>query len=52
MDTQIQEKEAPSASNNSMLLEVRDVLAGYDESMILKGVSIDVPQKKGCCSAG
>ncbi|WP_345785717.1 urea ABC transporter ATP-binding subunit UrtE [Pelagicoccus sp. SDUM812002] len=35
-----------------MLLSVRDVCAGYDESMILKGVSIDVPEKKAVALLG
>ncbi|EDY84682.1 ABC transporter, ATP-binding protein, putative [Verrucomicrobiia bacterium DG1235] len=35
-----------------MLLSVRDVYAGYDESMILKGVSIDVPEKKAVALLG
>ncbi|MBK1880129.1 urea ABC transporter ATP-binding subunit UrtE [Pelagicoccus mobilis] len=35
-----------------MLLSVRNVYAGYDESMILKGVSIDVPEKKAVALLG
>ncbi|MBD5781750.1 urea ABC transporter ATP-binding subunit UrtE [Pelagicoccus sp. NFK12] len=35
-----------------MLLSVKDVYAGYDESMILKGVSIDVPEKKAVALLG
>jgi len=34
------------------LLSVCDVFAGYDESMILKGVSIEVPEKKAVALLG
>ncbi len=52
MDTQVQEAVEASAGSNEMLLSVRDVYAGYDESMILKGVSIDVPEKKAVALLG
>ncbi len=52
MDTQVQEAVPAAPSNESMLLSVRDVCAGYDESLILKGVSIDVPEKKAVALLG
>ncbi len=52
MDTQVQDIAEGSAKNESMLLSVKDVYAGYDESMILKGVSIDVPEKKAVALLG
>ncbi len=52
MDTQVKEAVEASAGSNEMLLSVRDVYAGYDESMILKGVSIDVPEKKAVALLG
>ncbi|MDQ8180493.1 urea ABC transporter ATP-binding subunit UrtE [Pelagicoccus sp. SDUM812005] len=52
MDTQVQEVAEAAPKNDSMLLSVRDVYAGYDESMILKGVSIDVPEKKAVALLG
>ena len=52
MDTQVQEAVQTAPSNESMLLSVRDVCAGYDESLILKGVSIDVPEKKAVALLG
>lgn len=52
MDTQVQDTAEVSGKNESMLLSVKDVWAGYDESMILKGVSIDVPEKKAVALLG
>lgn len=52
MDIQVQEAAEEKPRNESMLLSVRDVFAGYDESMILKGVSIDVPEKKAVALLG
>lgn len=45
MDTQVQEEAKVNPEGSSMLLSVNNVFAGYDESMILKGVSLDVPAK-------
>ncbi|MDQ8186117.1 urea ABC transporter ATP-binding subunit UrtE [Pelagicoccus sp. SDUM812002] len=52
MDTQVEEVAGTVPQKDSMLLSVRDVCAGYDESMILKGVSIDVPEKKAVALLG
>ncbi|MDQ8196513.1 urea ABC transporter ATP-binding subunit UrtE [Pelagicoccus enzymogenes] len=52
MDTQVQEAVPAAPASDSMLLSVKDVYAGYDESMILKGVSIDVPEKKAVALLG
>ncbi|WP_224772747.1 urea ABC transporter ATP-binding subunit UrtE [Pelagicoccus enzymogenes] len=52
MDTQVQEAAPAAPASDSMLLSVKDVYAGYDESMILKGVSIDVPEKKAVALLG
>lgn len=42
METTIEKQE----TSENLLLKVDNLVAGYDESMILKGVSIDVPEKK------
>lgn len=52
MDTQVQQSAEAAPKSESMLLSVKDVHAGYDESMILKGVSIDVPEKKAVALLG
>lgn len=52
MDTRVQEAVEVAPKNEPMLLSVQDVYAGYDESMILKGVSIDVPEKKAVALLG
>lgn len=52
MDTKGQAVAETPSKNDPMLLSVRDVYAGYDESMILKGVSIDVPEKKAVALLG
>ncbi|MFC0538570.1 urea ABC transporter ATP-binding subunit UrtE [Pelagicoccus mobilis] len=52
MDTVVEETASAGVKQDSMLLSVRNVYAGYDESMILKGVSIDVPEKKAVALLG
>lgn len=52
MDTDTLTKDTAEASNNANLLTVDTVYAGYDESMILKGVSIEVPERKAVALLG
>lgn len=52
MDTQVQVESSESVRLEQSLLSVDTVFAGYDESMILKGVSIDVPRNKAVALLG
>lgn len=46
MDTLEQERDALAPTASHSTLAVQNLFAGYDESMILKGVSMQVPEKK------
>ncbi|MDQ8201646.1 urea ABC transporter ATP-binding subunit UrtE [Pelagicoccus sp. SDUM812003] len=52
MDTKTLTKDSPESSSAAKLLSVKDVCAGYDESLILKGVSIEVPERKAVALLG
>lgn len=52
MDTKVQPQKSADGSTGKALLSVKDVNAGYDESMILKGVSMEVPEKKAVALLG
>lgn len=52
MDTVVEEKAKAATQDESLLLQVRAVCSGYDESTILKSVSIDVPEKKAVALLG
>lgn len=52
MDTQVQVESNESVQPEQSLLSVDTVYAGYDESMILKGVSIEVPRNKAVALLG
>jgi len=45
-------EESEAGSAPAMLLSVDNVFAGYDESMILKGVTIEVPERKAVALLG
>ena len=52
MDTEIKDVSNDDSLSQKGFLSVREVTAGYDESMILKGVSMDVPEKKAVALLG
>lgn len=52
MDTNTLTKDTTESSSDAKLLTVDTVYAGYDESMILKGVSIEVPERKAVALLG
>ncbi len=52
MDTEAEVANEKTVEEGTALLSVRDLYAGYDESTILKGVSIDVPEKKALALLG
>ncbi|MBC2606854.1 urea ABC transporter ATP-binding subunit UrtE [Pelagicoccus albus] len=52
MNTNTLTEKEPEPSKSEKLLSVDTVIAGYDESMILKGVSMEVPEKKAVALLG